>query len=376
MRVRYLPSDCLCEGMILGRADVLFTARPAQKAIFGYRKVDMKTVREESSTAYAYMMAQLSAAVRVLAVKGFFVLMPLFAFLCLQTGCGKNSGGDTAKKGTYAIYCLDRDENKLVEYTYHTDADDTDDIIKELIAEMSSLNDDVSRRESIRGFEVTDYSRTGSQLTLYLSETYKDMMPTTEVLVRAAIVRTLCQVNGVHSIIMRIGDEELLDALGIPVGSMTEAQFIDNEGNEINAYDNIELTLYFASPDGERLKKCLRSVEYNTSISVEKLVVEQLIQGLTEEEEAGGVKATVNPQTTIINVTVKDGICYVNLDNNFLLIPTGVRPEVIIYSIVDSLVELPAVSKVQISIDGNSEISLGENMPLSTLYERNLDIVE
>ena len=300
----------------------------------------------------------------------------LIAFICLVTGCGRVPGEVKLQDGDYRIYCLDRDENKLTDYVYHTDETETEPLISELIDELAAPDEEVKRRESIRGFEVTDYSLTGTGLVLTLSDSYIDMPPTTEVLVRAAIVRTLCQISGVHSISFKVGENDLLDALGMPVGSMTEAQFIDNEGNEINAYDNIELALYFADSDGDALLRTTRSVEYNTNISLEKLVVEQLIHGVTAEETENGLNATVNPQTAIINVTVKDGICYVNLDGGFLVISPGIRPEVIIYSIVDSLVELPGVNKVAISIDGNSDLNLGENMPLSVIYERNLDIVE
>ena len=149
------------------------------------------------------------------------------------------------------------------------------------------------------------------------------------------------------------------------------AQFIDNAGDEINSYDSIDLTLYYADSDGERLIKTVRNVEYNTNISVEKLVVEQLIAGTDIE----GLRGTINPQTEIINVTVKDGICYVNLSADFIIPADGIRQELTLYSIVDSLAELSGVSKVQFSIDGNSDIVLGDNMSLAAQYERNLDVV-
>ena len=49
--------------------------------------------------------------------------------------------------------------------------------------------------------------------------------------------------------------------------------------------------------------------------------------------------------------------------------------EVVIYSIVNSLAELSDVNKVQISVDGKTNLAYKEVMPLSQIYERNLELV-
>ena len=79
--------------------------------------------------------------------------------------------------------------------------------------------------------------------------------------------------------------------------------------------------------------------------------------------------------TKIISVTVQDGTCYVNLNNDFLSQPYNVASDVTIYSITNSLVELPNVNRVQISINGETNLSYREYMSLNTVYERNLDIL-
>ena len=106
---------------------------------------------------------------------------------------------------------------------------------------------------------------------------------------------------------------------------------------------------------------------------MERLVVEQLIAGPAKNE---AVFPTINPATKVISVNVQDGICYVNLGSNFLTQIFNVTSDVTIYSITNSLVELSNVNKVQISIDGNTNINYKENISLSTVFERNLEIVE
>lgn len=52
-----------------------------------------------------------------------------------------------------------------------------------------------------------------------------------------------------------------------------------------------------------------------------------------------------------------------------------IQEPIVIYSIVDSLSEIPTVNKVQISVNGNSTGVYRDSFALDTLYERNLDYV-
>ena len=77
----------------------------------------------------------------------------------------------------------------------------------------------------------------------------------------------------------------------------------------------------------------------------------------------------------IISVNIKDGICYVNLNNTFLTLANNVTADVAVYSLVNSLTELPGVLKVQLAVDGETEVKLGDKT-LSALFERNLDLIQ
>ena len=300
------------------------------------------------------------------------ILVMTGAVSCAGKQRGASAGGTERKPGIYDIYCLDRDENTLKSYEYESGVNDVATLADDLLEQMSVPHEDVNLREVIRDFGIANIAVTDEkQLILTVDEGYAHLDPTREILTRAAIVRTLSQIDGIDYIQIKLKDEDLTDALGQPVGMMSAADFVDNAGDEINAYENKELTLYFADADGTALVKATRDVEYNTSIPAEKLIVEQLIAGT----EAGRLRSTINPQTKIINVTVKDGICYVNLDSAFLSVPDGIKPEVMLYSVVDSLVELPGIQKVQFAVDGESNIALSDTCSLSTVYERNLDIV-
>lgn len=77
-----------------------------------------------------------------------------------------------------------------------------------------------------------------------------------------------------------------------------------------------------------------------------------------------------------MSVSVVDGVCYVSLDDTFKNQDYKVNEAIVIYSIVNSLSELPTVSKVQISINGDTGGVYRDNFRLEDMYERKLDYVE
>ena len=172
--------------------------------------------------------------------------------------------------------------------------------------------------------------------------------------------------------LFQVNGEPLNDSLGNPVGIMTEDLFIDNAGNEISSYERVVLKLYFANKSGSGLVERSEEVVYNSNISMEKLIVEKIIEG----PETTDAFPTISDKTKIISVSVKDGICYVDLGKDASETTLDVSEEVAVYSIVNSLSELSDVNKVQISIEGKSDRMFRENIYLEEVLERNLEIMD
>ena len=72
-----------------------------------------------------------------------------------------------------------------------------------------------------------------------------------------------------------------------------------------------------------------------------------------------GYKDTIPKGTKVNSVVTKEGICYIDLSSEFLTQQEGVSPEVVIYSVVNSLAELPTVNKVQFTVNGE-KVKVGE----------------
>ena len=170
--------------------------------------------------------------------------------------------------------------------------------------------------------------------------------------------------------------EPLTDASGAVVGMMRGDSFIDNAGKEISTYETVKLKLYFANEEGTGLTSINRNVVYNSNFSVERQVVEEIIAGpKVDDIGVSNVHPVMNGNTKVISVNIRDGICYVNLNEVFLNQSYQVMPEVTIYAITNSLVELGNVNKVQILVNGETNINYQESISLSTTFERNLDLI-
>ena len=304
-------------------------------------------------------------------IKGIGLLCAAF-LLCLLTGC---AGREEQPAGTgYDIYYVNNQESGIVSARYFSETEDPKALLDELIGQLGAMPEKMEYKAPLAGnFKLLSYSWEETQLTVDFDKGYREMDSITEVLVRAAIVRTLSQVENISYISFTIEGEPLMDNGGAAVGTMSADMFIDNAGNEINSYEKVNLRLYFANENGDRLvEENQRNVEYNSNISLEKLVVEKLIEGPYSD----GAYPTINPETKVVSVTVNDGICYVNLNEDFLNQPYNVSSDVTIYSITNSLVELPNVNKVQISINGESDLFYKERISLTTIFERNLDLMD
>lgn len=300
-------------------------------------------------------------------------LIILLLCLLLVAGCGRGPGGNTGR--TKQIFYLNNEETCVKMQSYDMQATDAEGQLEELVEQLKLTPAKLEYKTPLNmGFELLSYSLEGEKLYLDVSEEYRNLSATTEVLVRAALVRTFSQVAGVRYIAITVEGGQLHDSLGNVVGLMSADQFIDNAGDEINAYERVRLKLYFANADGTMLIATNRTMAYNTNISMEKLVVEQLLSG-PASDVADVVYPTINPNTKVLSISVKDGICYVNFDENFLTQIYSVSSDVAIYSIVNSLAELTHVNKVQISVNGETDIMFRESVSLSTIFERNLDLV-
>lgn len=299
-------------------------------------------------------------------MKKIFGILVLFSCMVFLTACAQEK---KENENIFQVYYVSNSETKVEVHPYNMQATEPEWQMRELIKCLSSDPEKLEYKAPLSmGFEVLGTKLEEGMLEINVSESYNKLSAITEVLVRASIVRTLTQIPQIRFVTITVDGNPLNDSKGRAVGWMSADQFINNDGNEINTYELAKVRLYFADENGANLIAADREKHYSTNTPMERFVVEELIAGPSGRVE--GLHPSVNPNTKIVNITTKDGICYVNLDENFLTVVNNVSTDVSVYAIVNSLVELSNVNKVQILINGEVPSSFSTNT-----FERNLDIV-
>lgn len=299
------------------------------------------------------------------------VLLFLIVSLCSCNGATTTSESATEER-TIQIYYVNKNATKVVSDTYKPQNSGGEELLKELLEVLQTNPDNLEYRQVIPAeVRILNSYIENKQIYLVFDNAYSLLSRITEILSRAAIVRTLTQIEGVETVVFYVNEQPLMDALNQPVGQMRASDFIDDLGGDINDYQKTVLTLYFTNEQGDKLIECKRDLVYNNAVSMERLVMEQLIKGPTE----AGMYPVLPSDTKLLTISTREGVCYVNLDASFLTGSVNTNEVIPIYAIVNSLVELPAVNKVQIAINGETTKRYRELVSLDTLFERNLDII-
>jgi len=277
--------------------------------------------------------------------------------LLLVVGCASKD----KKENEMYVYYLNAEGNTLLQEIYPTmDVEGT----------FRKLNEHLGVNKQVK---ISKHKLAGSHLDLYFNDDYYNMSRNTEVLLRAAIVKTMVQVEGVEFVSFYVDGQPLKDYDGNDVGKMQGEDFIQKTGTSTDNYQTADLVLYFSDKTGTELREVKKSgVRYGANTAIERLVIEQLMKGTS----ASGKQSTIPKTAMILGVSVKDEVCYVNFDSKFSTDSYDLDPEVTIYSIVNSVIANSTVTKVQILLDGASDVTYKNKVDLSRPLTANLDLIK
>lgn len=293
-------------------------------------------------------------------------------FLLLLSACAKRTD---VKENDSFIYCLNSDRTGLIKVAYEAEQKDSLKAAGQMIKELEKTPEEIDYTQPIPdGVKVNKIKQAGELLYVDFNSAYKKIPSLEEKLVRAAVVQSLLQIKGISGVWLSVDGEDIKDDEGKVLGYLTEDDFVQNTGSSINSYQTDTLTLYFANAQGNKLVRQKMDVKYSSNMSKEKLIVEKLVRG----PRKNGGYPTLNPDVSILGVTIKDGICYVNLDDEFLTGGVGVdvKPQITIYSLVNSLVEGTGAASVQIMVNGEKNISYKETVDLTQPLQSDMSWVD
>lgn len=306
-----------------------------------------------------------------------YITMLCFMLVVLSS-CGEEKSKYTEtmdEESGVTLYYLNSDSTGLLEYWYEfpTKPSGDEEAVKMIMKQLKE-SPDLSEYKAVitdsMGFQKV--SLQDSYISLDFSAGYAKLEPTMEILCRAAIVKSVTQLPRVSNVEITINGQPITNQDNQVVGIMNGDSFI-SEDTGLSSYGVYgEISLYFADSSGEKLVEYQTQLDMESNSPIEKKVIEQLIEGPKDSK----LQSTIPEGTKVIKTSLKDGVCYVDLNAKFLNGVPGVNDELVVYSIVDSLVELPTINKVQFTIEGQRVAKYRETIPFDGTFERNLDIIK
>ncbi len=286
----------------------------------------------------------------------------------LMTGCSKEE-----VEAPMNIYYINPDAGALVECEYEMIDGTAEERVKDVVKALYKPQEHNLQSAIPSGVDIDAFRLENRRLELVFNKEYLNVPKSAEILLRAAVVQTMVQIPDVTFVTFYVGKEPLKNSKDVPIGLMRAEDFVQNTGTKLKLVQTTDLILYFPTKEGTHIAVESRSnVRYNMNTSIEKLVVEQLMKGPNSESHSAIIPSTVK----LLGVSVKDGICYVNFDSTFLNESYNQKPEVTIYSIVNSIVANGNVTKIQILVDGSSDVKFMGTFDLSEPLEWKTSLVE
>lgn len=291
----------------------------------------------------------------------------------ISAGCA----GQEPEPDQPVLYELNSEEDGLVSREYTFAEGETEAQVEAL---GNALNEKKTGSNAIHllpaNVEIGRAEYREHQVYLSFSEAYREYAvasPASELLCRAALVKNFMQLDDVEGVSIFVDGLPFVDPdTGGRIGVMTDSSFTTETDYDGNRLRKTEMTLYFSNADGTGLQTEKRTVSAEGNVSDAKLVLNQLLEGPKEP----GHLQTLDSDVEIRQVSVMDGVCYVNLSSEFRTQNYGIRADVILYSIVNSLTELPEINRVLLSIDGDSDTVLRNSLSLRDYYEKNQELLE
>lgn len=291
----------------------------------------------------------------------FSVLMGLFCFLC--AACSENEytleTDPEPKDGEIKIYCINSLGDSLqwenIKLNNNDINKDIDEICRRLKSQPSNTEyiSAIPENVIIKSFSLGE----DGQLVIDFSSGYSDMDSVSEVLCRSSVVKTLCQLKDIEFVEIKVEGQQLI-LNDKPVGLMAEDDFVGyfNDGSGMNR--TVKITLYMADEKGKMLVETALKKNIDGTKSMEEIILNEIIAGPADAQKK--MKPVLNRETVVNRVHSYDGICHVDFNEKFLMRPNDVSDEVSVYSVVNSLCELPNITKVRITVNGSEKKAFGK----------------
>lgn len=306
--------------------------------------------------------------------KSSLLLLSIFFVLTL-IGCVNNKAVSEVPT-TPSIYFFDTAKNKL--FAENLDASflnqQTEDEQILFILEALGAGPKITTLPTVVELPIHSANHDGSRVNIDFEARYNDLSSVQRIAARAMLVESLCELDFIEGVTFSIEGKPMTGANDKEIGLVKAGDLLTGVLDPNQATSKPIVTLYFASADGTKLVPEQRRIELNSSVQQEKTIIEELIKGPQTE----GLLATIPAETIVKDVTVKDGICQVDLsfDLKSKFFTTPESKYMMIYSIVNTLTESSKINKVAFLVDGKKDIEFTKDIDLRETFVRNNRIIK
>lgn len=268
------------------------------------------------------------------------------------------------------IFLLDKNTGTLRPVPFETEVEDVKDLalVNSVLSKMiygvvgSAYEPSVDRELAIEQVSITN-----GNVMISFTEAYYMMPPIKELQTRSAIVRSLTSFEEFSEVEFFVAGKSL-EIDGVSLGGMSKNDVLLTYDETTTRNEVQKANVYYPDGDIQKLQKLEVVLEITPDQKIEEIIINRLDQGELD---------LLPNEVELLNIYTHDRICFVDFSGEFLMmnIQEGLNERLIIYSIVNSLVELEHVSMVQILIDGNVVSDFNDVFMMNRLFERNQSLI-
>ena len=283
----------------------------------------------------------------------------------------KNNTSDVEKN--INLYFFNEKESSIVPESRSLKYNNADDLVNlALNALIKGPSDGKLKPIMSKNTKVRSENMNESQLTVDFTNEFMHDDVTKNMLAVYAIVRTLCQIDKVGNVMVTVEGAPVAAADGGTIGFLSNSDI--NLESDTYTTDSKNIILYFADRNTNKLAKEARTIKITDTSPIESYVINELIKGPVTKE----LSATLTSDTELVSVETTNGTCHVTFKNFIdknLSDPNDPKSMLAVYSIVNSLTQLPEINSVRFLFEGKTVDTLGP-FNFSDVFTHNDELTE
>lgn len=265
--------------------------------------------------------------------KLFLLLLPLLIF----TAC---SPAVLISNESCSLYYFANDnKDTLVSVAERFEADSPEQAVYDIFSKLAEPENKkhvpaVSTRVKLINAAVSE-----GVCNITLSYHYMNLPVSSKTAMNACLTNTLCSLSYVDRVIISCADMSY---------EYTESDFVTDTPRTY--YDTHTVNLYFANESFDGLCGVSESIFLPPDATLEETVVSRLLEGPASDN----LQSAIPFGTRLNDVYVSEGVCIVDLSQEFVAnaIHDELHESITLYSIVNTVTELPMIDSVKFLIDG------------------------